>query len=172
MLTIIYITIIIDVFADIIVADAFFLMLINAITDEKNMACPKGLVPIAIGVTNLGLLLLAFGYNTGGPINPARDFSPRLFSCILYGSKVWRYLLVFEFQIILILVCFFSAGSYYFWVPLVACHLGGVLGSWLYVLCIETHWPKDSFDLTTNESENYQTANNNGKAALKRIQPA
>ncbi|CAG2118574.1 unnamed protein product, partial [Medioppia subpectinata] len=75
---------------DQIVSVAFFLLLINAITDERNMACPKGLVPIAIGMTNLGLLVFSFGYNCGGPINPARDFSPRLFSAMAgWGTDVF-----------------------------------------------------------------------------------
>lgn len=55
----------------------FFLLLINAITDERNMNVPKGLIPIAIGLTDLGLVIFAYGYNCGGPINPARDFAPR-----------------------------------------------------------------------------------------------
>jgi glycerol uptake facilitator-like aquaporin len=49
-----------------------------------------GLVPIAIGVTDLGLMIFAFGYNCGAPINPARDFSPRLFSAMAgWGGDVF-----------------------------------------------------------------------------------
>ena len=60
-----------------VVASAFFLLLINAITDKKNTNCPRGLIPIAIGITDLSLMILTFSYNSGAPINPARDFSPR-----------------------------------------------------------------------------------------------
>ena len=63
-----------------IVCVSFFLLLICAITDKRNMNTPKGLVPIAIGVTDLGLMIFAFGFNCGAPINPARDFAPRLFT--------------------------------------------------------------------------------------------
>lgn len=31
------------------------------------MNCPKGIVPIAIGITDLGLCLLTYSYNSGGP---------------------------------------------------------------------------------------------------------
>ncbi len=49
-----------------------------------------GLVPIAIGVTDLGLIVFAFGFNCGAPINPARDFSPRLFSAMAgWGADVF-----------------------------------------------------------------------------------
>ncbi|XP_054159370.1 aquaporin-9-like isoform X1 [Oppia nitens] len=139
---------------DQIVAVGFFLLLINAITDEKNMACPKGLVPIAIGMTDLGLLVFAFGYNCGGPINPARDFSPRLFSAMAgWGTEV------------------FSVNNYgYFWVPFVGCHIGGIVGCWIYKLFIENHWPDESYDFpNSNESENYNVSSKN--IAVNSIEP-
>lgn len=65
----------------------FFVMLINAITDGKNMQVAKGLVPIAIGLTDLGLLIFAYSYNCGAPINPARDLAPRILTAIAgWGS--------------------------------------------------------------------------------------
>lgn len=103
---------------DQIVAVSFFLLLINAITDDRNMATPKGLVPIAIGkkhgncqncqlfhilmmqppsttlsigVTDLGLMIFAFGFNCGAPINPARDLAPRIFTAMAgWGNAVFR----------------------------------------------------------------------------------
>lgn len=78
-------------FFDQIVATSFFLIIICAITDERNMKVPSGLIPIAIGFTDLTLMVLAFGYNCGSPINPARDFSPRILSSLLgWGSEVYR----------------------------------------------------------------------------------
>ncbi|RWS08020.1 water-specific aquaporin-like protein [Dinothrombium tinctorium] len=125
-------------FLDQVVAVGFFLLLINAITDKKNMNCPKGLVPVAIGLCDLGLLVFAFGYNCGAPINPARDFAPRLLTLIAgWGPEV------------------FSIRNYnYFWIPIVACHLGGVIGSWLYVLLIENHFPDEEYDLSEGEAMN------------------
>jgi len=76
---------------DQIVSVGFFLLLINAITDDRNMATPKGLVPIAIGVFDLGLCIFAYGYNCGAPINPARDLAPRVFTAMAgWGSDVFR----------------------------------------------------------------------------------
>lgn len=52
---------------------------------------------------------------TGYAINLARDFGPRLMSYFLgYGNEVW------------------SAGNYYFWVPMVAPFFGCLFGGWLY----------------------------------------
>ena len=79
-------------FLDQVVCVGFFLLMISAITDKKNMETPKGLIPIAIGVFDLGLMIFSFGYNCGAPINPARDFAPRLFSSMAgWGSEVFRY---------------------------------------------------------------------------------
>ncbi len=51
----------------------------------------------------------------------ARDFGPRLMSFILgYGSEVW------------------SAGNYYFWVPIVAPLFGTLFGGFLYDIFIYT----------------------------------
>ncbi|RWS23142.1 aquaporin-9-like protein [Leptotrombidium deliense] len=118
-------------FVDQIVASAFFLLLINAIIDKKNMECPKGLVPVAIGFTNLSLVLFSFGFNCEGPLNPARDLSPRLFTLIAgWGNEV------------------FSVRNYfYFWVPIVAPHFGAVIGSWIYMLFIENHWESEYVEI-------------------------
>lgn len=54
-------------------------------------------------------------------INLARDFGPRLFSYIVgYGHEVW------------------SAGGYYFWIPMVAPFAGCMFGGFLYDLLIYT----------------------------------
>jgi aquaglyceroporin related protein, other eukaryote len=51
----------------------------------------------------------------------ARDFGPRLMSYILgYGSEVW------------------SAGNYYFWIPIVAPLCGTLFGGFLYDAFIYT----------------------------------
>jgi aquaporin-3 len=71
-------------------------------------------VVIAIGV--------AFGFNAGYAINPARDFGPRLFTFVAgWGSGV------------------FTAGGGWWWVPVVAPIAGAILGAWLYDLLINKH---------------------------------
>lgn len=53
----------------------------------------------------------ACGWQTGYAVNPARDFGPRVFSSLVYGSEV------------------FSAKGWYFLVPLLAPVLGCLLGT-------------------------------------------
>lgn len=124
---------------DQIICTTFFLMIICAITDERNMNVPKGLVPIAIGFANIGLLHISFGYNCGTPLNPARDFSPRVLSAIAgWGGET------------------FTFKNYgYFWTPIVACHIGGILGCWIYRLFIENHWPEERYEFENNNNNDY-----------------
>jgi len=65
----------------------------------------------------IGLLIVAigasFGLNTGYAINPARDFGPRLWIAIAGGDS-------------------FSANNFYFWIPIVAPLVGGVIGAFVY----------------------------------------
>lgn len=64
--------------------------MVSAITDERNMQVPKALIPIAVGITILGLLT-AYESNCGAALNPARDLSPRIFSAMAgWGGKVFR----------------------------------------------------------------------------------
>lgn len=72
-------------------------------------------------------------------INLARDFGPRLMSyAVGYGHEVW------------------SAGGYYFWIPMVAPFLGCLFGGVLYDVFIftgERHgciWLLSSAELTSN----------------------
>lgn len=75
----------------------------------------------------LGLFFLifgigaCFGWQTGYAINLVRDFGPRLMSyAVGYGHEVW------------------SAGGYYFWIPMVAPFCGCLFGGILYDLFIFT----------------------------------
>ncbi|KAJ2782529.1 aquaporin-like protein [Coemansia javaensis] len=95
-----------------IVNTAVLLFVIYGIGDVR-MTPAKNHLPIAVG-----LLVFAIGnctgWVTGYAINPARDFGPRVFSTILYGSDPFTY------------------GGHYFWVPLFMPFIGAVLGIFFY----------------------------------------
>ncbi|XP_053843836.1 aquaporin-9 isoform X3 [Vidua macroura] len=108
-------------FADQVMSTAFLLLAIFAIFDTKNNSVPKGLEPIAVGLLII-VLTCSLGMNSGCAMNPARDLGPRLFTAIAgWGMEV------------------FTAGNNWWWVPIVAPLLGGVLGAMIYVIFIEIH---------------------------------
>ncbi|KAI9010601.1 aquaporin-like protein [Hyaloraphidium curvatum] len=94
------------------VGTAILVTIVFATADSKNAP------PTAYGALAVGFLVFqmvnSFNWVSGPALNPARDFGPRCFSAIIYGSAV------------------FSSTSYYFWVPIVAPVLGGLFGAGLY----------------------------------------
>lgn len=95
------------------IASTLLMFLIYALKDDGNIGAgpltPLGLFFIIFGIG------ACFGWETGYAINLARDFGPRLMSYFLgYGHEVW------------------SAGNYYFWVPMIAPFFGCTFGGWLY----------------------------------------
>jgi aquaglyceroporin related protein len=95
------------------IASTLLMFLIYALKDDGNIGAgpltPLGLFFIIFGIG------ACFGWETGYAINLARDFGPRLVSYMIgYGHEVW------------------SAGGYYFWVPMVAPFCGCLFGGWLY----------------------------------------
>ena len=107
------------------IGTALLLLLIFAITDERNQppgsnmgALMVGMVVVAIG--------MAFGGMHGYAINPARDFGPRLFTAVA-GFKNNG----------------LTDGPKVFWVPIVGPILGGILGSAAYDYGIRQFLPKD-----------------------------
>jgi len=110
---------------DQIIGTALLLLMIFAITDERNQ--PVGnLGPLLIGgiVVVIGM---AFGGMHGYAINPARDFGPRLFTVVAGFSNNGL-----------------SDGDRVFWVPIVGPLIGGVLGAGVYDFCIRRFLPKVS----------------------------
>jgi glycerol uptake facilitator protein len=101
-------------FLDQVIGTALLLLMVLAITDELNVPPGANLAPAMIG-----LVVVAIGMSFGGmhgyPINPARDFGPRLFTAVAGfknngltdGPRVW-------------------------WVPVLAPLLGGLLGAAIY----------------------------------------
>ena len=111
-------------FRDQVIGTAILLFLITAITDVRNSAPAASVAPIAIG-----LLVVAIGMawdtDAGCAINPARDFGPRLAEFFTgYGSA-------FRDQY----------GNLYFWVPIVAPVVGGIVGTGLYQVLIGRFLP-------------------------------
>lgn len=108
---------------DQIVGTALLVGVIFAITDARNSPAPAGLAPVVVGLLVV-LIGSTFGFNAGYAINPARDFGPRLFTFVAgWGAGV------------------FTASHGWWWVPIVAPCIGGVVGAWVYDLCIGNHFP-------------------------------
>nr|WP_221374026.1 MIP/aquaporin family protein [Actinoplanes polyasparticus] len=102
-------------FRDQIIGTALLLFLILAVTDVLGTPPQANLAPFIVGLIVVGIGM-AWGTNAGYAINPARDFGPRLASFLTgYGGA-------FRDQ----------TGYLYFWIPIVAPILGGLLGAGLY----------------------------------------
>ncbi|XP_073509076.1 aquaporin-9 isoform X2 [Phyllobates terribilis] len=118
--------------ADQMMSTALLLILIFAIFDKKNMPAPSGLEPIAVGLLIL-TLGLSLGSNSGCAMNPARDLGPRVFTALAgWGSEV------------------FTAGNSFWWIPVVGPMCGAVIGSYIYILCIQAHHKKEPGVLDLN----------------------
>ncbi|XP_789770.3 aquaporin-9 [Strongylocentrotus purpuratus] len=110
---------------DQLVGSALLVGGIFAIFDKHNIKPPAGLEPIAVGLLLL-VVNIAYGYNAGAAVNPARDFSPRLFTaCAGYGKDIWVT----------------PSGDHFWWIPLFVPLVGGPIGGWVYYLTIEVHHP-------------------------------
>ncbi|KAF2215477.1 hypothetical protein CERZMDRAFT_57026 [Cercospora zeae-maydis SCOH1-5] len=101
------------------IASTLLMFLIYAIKDDHNIGA-KNLTPLALFFIIFGIGA-CFGWETGYAINLARDFGPRLVSYMIgYGTEVW------------------SAGGYYFWIPMVSPFLGCLFGGFLYDVLLFT----------------------------------
>ncbi len=100
-------------FLDQVIGTALLMLLIFAITDERNQP------PAQLGPILIGLVVVAIGMSFGGmhgyAINPARDFGPRLFT-VLAGFKNNG----------------LTDGSGVFWIPIAGPIVGGILGGLAY----------------------------------------
>lgn len=102
-----------------IVASTILMICIYALQDPGNLNAGK-FTPLALFFVVFGIGA-CFGWETGYAINLARDFGPRLMSYFLgYGREVW------------------TAGDYYFWVPMVAPFFGCTFGGLVYDTLIFT----------------------------------
>nr|ARA90646.1 aquaglyceroporin 2 [Amphibalanus improvisus] len=109
-------------FSDQVLGTAILVFGCMAISDKRNMNVPKPMLPVAVGIVLYGAISSS-GSNTGAALNPARDFGPRIYSYMIGYQQV------------------FSAGHCFWWIPVVACYIGGVLGAYVYLFCVELHHP-------------------------------
>ena len=101
-------------FVDQVVGTMLLMAGVLAVTDQRNTAPPAWLTGPLVGgvVVAVGV---AFGFNAGYAINPARDLGPRLFTAVAgWGPGV------------------FTASGGWWWVPVVAPCVGAILGAFLY----------------------------------------
>jgi glycerol uptake facilitator protein len=89
--------------------------------DSKNTGLMHNMGPFLVGGT-----VLAVGLSLGGPsgyaINPARDLGPRIFGTLVGTTDLW------------------SNG--YWWIPVVAPIVGGIIGIYLYDWFVTAYLPK------------------------------
>jgi len=93
---------------------AFLLMFVCALIDRRNLAPKANMTPLLVGLAVLAIGN-SLGANSGYAINPARDFGPRLLAFIAgYGDAA------------------LPGPNWYFFVPIVAPLIGGVIGVYVY----------------------------------------
>ena len=96
------------------IGTALLLLMIFAITDERNTPPGANMTPLMVGLVVV-VIGMAFGGMHGYAINPARDFGPRLFT-VVAGFKNNG----------------LTDGSNVFWVPIVGPLVGGLIGGAAY----------------------------------------
>lgn len=120
-------------FGDQVFGTLLLVLCVMAVTDDHNMTPVKGLVPFCVGLI-VFVIGTSYGMNCGYAINPARDFSPRLFTAIAgWGGSV------------------FTVCNYWFWVPIVAPHIGAFCGAVIYLVAIGFHFEEP--DDVTDENQ-------------------
>ncbi len=110
-------------FLDQTIGTALLLLLIFAITDERNTPPGANMTPLMVGLVVV-VIGMAFGGMHGYAINPARDFGPRLLT-VAAGFKNNG----------------LTDGAATFWVPIVGPLLGGLIGGGVYDALIRKHLP-------------------------------
>jgi glycerol uptake facilitator protein len=107
------------------IGTALLLLMILAITDERNTPPGANLGPLMVGLVVVAIGM-AFGGMHGYAINPARDFGPRLLT-VVAGFKNNG----------------LTDGAATFWVPIAGPILGGLIGGALYDGVIRKQLPPE-----------------------------
>jgi glycerol uptake facilitator protein len=109
-------------FLDQLVGTAILVFVIFALTTAWNNPPLANVGPLFVGLLVVAIGM-AWGVNAGYAINPARDLGPRLASLVTgYGGALSD-----------------QHGDLYFWLPIVAPLIGGLIGGGLFKVLIETH---------------------------------
>ena len=129
-------------FLDQVVGTAILVFVIFALTSAWNNPPMANLGPVVVGLLVVALGM-AWGANAGYAINPARDLGPRLASLITgYGGALRD-----------------QNGDLYFWLPIVAPILGGLIGGALFKVLIGMHLtPTDEQEVIVSEPTNESDA--------------
>jgi glycerol uptake facilitator protein len=111
---------------DQIILTAFLVFGIFAVTDEFNTMAPRA----NFGALVIGLIVAVIGASGGyleaWPLNPARDFGPRLFAWLLGWDQ-----------------SAFPGTLGYWWVPIVGPFVGGAIGGGAQHLLIRPFYPHE-----------------------------
>ena len=108
---------------DQVVGTALLILVVLALNDAQNSKIADGVGAIIVGFT-IVVIGLSFGFNCGYAVNPTRDLAPRFFTLIAgWGSQT------------------FTAGYYFFWIPIVGPMLGSFLAVIFYTALISAHSP-------------------------------
>ncbi|KAJ1357958.1 hypothetical protein KIN20_016236 [Parelaphostrongylus tenuis] len=135
-------------FFDQIVGTGLLLFFVCVIIDKRN-GIPDYAHPFLFGITLL-VIGTCYGMNLGYPINPARDLGPRILAFFIYGDEV------------------FSYHDYYFWIPIIAPCIGGVMAAWMYHTCIGSHIPDPVDNFPECKERGLEAATRKSRRSSKR----
>jgi glycerol uptake facilitator protein len=114
-------------FFDQVVGTAILVFVIFALTTAANNPPMANLGPVVVGLLVVGIGM-AWGANAGYAINPARDFGPRLASYVSGYQTAWVD----------------QNGTPYWWLPIIAPIIGGLIGGALFKFMIEGFLPAEA----------------------------
>jgi glycerol uptake facilitator protein len=123
-------------FLDQVVGTAILVFVIFAVTTAANNPPMANLGPVVVGLLVVAIGM-AWGANAGYAINPARDFGPRLLTLITgYHTALYD-----------------QNGDLYFWLPIVAPLIGGLVGGALFKYAVERFLPAEGEAVTVGEPD-------------------
>jgi glycerol uptake facilitator len=113
-------------FRDQVIGTAILVFVIFALTEARNNPPMANLTPFIIGLLVVGIGM-AWGTDAGYAINPARDFGPRLASFFTGYGEAMRD----------------QYGNFYFWVPIIAPIIGGLVGAAAWRFLVHRYLPTE-----------------------------